>query len=338
MKTYIPYSLLAALAACGMASGASTAYTTPVGYETISLPAGVEYNVTGLRLHSPNSAAGLLTAVASSKVSDSTTNFDTLLTAGKTYILEIKTGAKAGLIQEIVSWGTGSGNTSNDLVTSANLAALGVAVGDQYSLRVAPTLETTFVAGTVLTGFTATQADNVWIPNGLGGYDKYYKSAVTGNPWKNAANNANTPNVPIIYQDGIIVQKRAASPSSSVVVSGEVKKSATITPLLAGTVSVPSYNLISTVYPAGATLFTAGIKSSLLAGFTASASDNVWVPNGAGGYVKYYVSALTGNPWKLSSNNANVTVDVDLTPGVLIERKAAATNLTLTPPASYSSL
>src|SRR5688572_17647825 len=32
MKTFIPYSLLAALAASGLALGAETAYTTPVGY------------------------------------------------------------------------------------------------------------------------------------------------------------------------------------------------------------------------------------------------------------------------------------------------------------------
>ena len=37
MKTHITYSLLAAAAACGMAFGAETAYTTPVGYVSLAV-------------------------------------------------------------------------------------------------------------------------------------------------------------------------------------------------------------------------------------------------------------------------------------------------------------
>jgi uncharacterized protein (TIGR02597 family) len=44
MKTYT-YSILAALFACGMAQGAATAYTTPVGYLTLDIPANSDSNV-----------------------------------------------------------------------------------------------------------------------------------------------------------------------------------------------------------------------------------------------------------------------------------------------------
>ena len=341
MKTTL-YSILAAVA-CGMAFG-QTAYTTPVGYETIALPSGVEYSLTSLRLHNTAIASGILTAVASGKVTDSQVNFTTLLTAGRTYVLEIKTGPGAGIIQEIAAWGTVSGNTVNDLVTTSNLSALGVVATNTYALRLAPTLEEIFAGPTVLNGFTGATADNVWIPNGLGGYVKYFRSSLTTpilNPWKNVAGGANTPNVPIIYQDGILIQKRAASPTSSIVVSGEVKKGSTVSPLLAGTAIAPSYNLLGTAFPAGSTLQNCGIKDTLLRGFTGATADNVWVPNGAGGYTKYFVSSLTTpilNPWKNVAGGANVVVDIPLTPGIIIERKTSAANVTLTPPPSYSTL
>jgi len=102
MKTYIPYSLLAALAACGMAYGASTAYTTPVGYTTQALPANV-LSLVGVNILTPSVASGLLTGVSGATLTDSNVNFTTLLTAGKTYVLDIKTGTAAGTVQEFVT-------------------------------------------------------------------------------------------------------------------------------------------------------------------------------------------------------------------------------------------
>ena len=217
------YAILAAAASCGLASAAATAYTTPVGYETLSLPAGTEYNLIGLRLHSPTIASGASTSVSGTVFSDSSVDFDALLAAGRTYVLEITSGAFSGLVQEVFSWGTGSGNTANDLVTPVDLTALGVVAGDTYSLRVAPTLEEIFDTSNLTPGFVVSQADLVWVPDGLGGFDQYFISALSGNPWKSATTLANTPNVPIVYQDGLLVQKRATSPTTSVVVTARLK-------------------------------------------------------------------------------------------------------------------
>jgi hypothetical protein len=335
MKNILPILLGGALLPL---AAQATSTSNVVGYETIDLPAGQEYILMGLRLHSPTVVSSTITGLAGNVVSDSSVDFDSTLTAGTTYIFEVNSGVLQGAIGEVTGWGTASGNTVNDVVVAQDLGVLGVVVGDSYTIRAAPTLEELFDATVLTPGFVAGQADLVWIPDGAGNYNQYYMSSLAGNPWKDAATNAAAPNVPVIYTDGILIQKRAASPTTQVVISGEVKTADTLSVVLAGTTSAPSFNLLSTVYPAGSTLQNIGIKDNLLKGFVAGQADLVWVPNGSGGYAQYYVSSLAGNPWKDAATNAEVTVDVPLPSGILVQRKAAATNLNLTPPLSYASL
>jgi len=68
MKPYIPYSLILAAASCGMAFGAATAYTTPVGYTTniikAAYPGGPKNNIMSLPLVNSASWAGTVTSVS----------------------------------------------------------------------------------------------------------------------------------------------------------------------------------------------------------------------------------------------------------------------------------
>lgn len=61
MKPYLSYSLILAAAASGMAFGAATAYTTPVGYVSITVPANADTTVTP-----PLERATVLAAASSS--------------------------------------------------------------------------------------------------------------------------------------------------------------------------------------------------------------------------------------------------------------------------------
>jgi len=339
MKHPSSLSLAALLCTAGfaLADTPTPVYTTPVGYETIDLPAGIEYQITGLRLQKPAISIGAVTDLSDDTFTDDDTDFDELLTPGVTYILEITNGTANGVIQEIVEWGVASGNTINDLVVVTDLQTLGVQVGDSYKLRPAPILEELFDTSNLTPGFSSAQADLVWVPDGVGGYDRYFISALVGNPWRNVATGLNAPNVPIIYQDGLLIQKRATSPATSLTVSGEVKASETIAVLNAGTPASPSYNLIGTVYPAGSTIQNSNITSGLVTGFSVAQADLIWVPDGSGGFVKYFVSSLVGNPLKNAATGLDVTTPVPLTPGILIERKGAAINLLITPPTSYQN-
>jgi hypothetical protein len=61
------------------------------------------------------------------------------------------------------------------------------------------------------------------------------------------------------------------------------------------------------------------------------------MPNGSGGYDKYFYSNLTGaiGWYKSDFSAANNTA---MKPGVILLRRGAAVNVTLTPPSSYSNL
>lgn len=325
MKNILPFLLGAALLPLA-AQAQST--SNVVGYETVDMLAN-NFNLVGLRLQNPIVASSTITGLAGTVVSDSAVDFDATLTAGTVYLLEISSGALDGGLQEVSTWGTASGNTANDLVTPQDLSTLGVVVGDSYSIRALPTLEDIFGTTTspLTKGFTAATSDVVWIPDGTpGGYDRYFLNTL--GVWKNAATNADSPNIPIVYADGVLVEKKATA--SSLVVSGEVKVGNSMAGVLTG------FNALGTVYPAGSTLQNSGLADDITPGFTAATADVVWVPDGAAGYTRYFYNTL--GQWKNAGDNSIVTEDVDMTSAVWIERKGADTNVTLNPPTSYSTL
>ncbi|MEO7099320.1 MAG: hypothetical protein ABI162_08155 [Luteolibacter sp.] len=330
MKTYIPYSLLAALAACGMASGASTAYTTPVGYVTESILAS-QYNVVGLTLQSPVARAGTIDVVSGTVLTDNGASFGTL--AAGTYVLEINSGALVGAIQEITTFSGDTITTPQDL--SATLVA-----GTTYSLRPAATFNSVFGAANsagLLAG-SATTADIIWVPSGSGFSKYYYTNAappfVTAG-WKNTSTgNTDQGNAPIVYTDGIMIQRRAAT-NLSLVISGEVKVTKTML-----TVD-QSYTYVGGVYPAGSTLGNSGLKDFVLKG-SITTGDVLWVPNGTGGSNKYYYTLaappFVSEGWKRSDTGNTDQSNAPITSGYFIQRRApSAYNALITPPTSYAN-
>jgi len=123
-----------------MAQDSTTAYTKPSGFVTHTLKAG-QFNLIGLTLHKPVTVAGTFTAVSETTLTDSNVDFGSVLTAGKTYILEITDAADSalnGTIQEITSW------SGNAITTPVDLVAYGLSVGDKYQLREVATLQQIF--------------------------------------------------------------------------------------------------------------------------------------------------------------------------------------------------
>jgi hypothetical protein len=164
------------------AFAAETALTAPVGYTTVN-GAPVEYsaavgmlserlhpglNLIGLRLHERTLSSGSILAIGTHFVEISAStgpeNGDSQLplTEGATYILEITSGAKAGVIQEIKQW------EGQRLTLLDDLSAAGVKVGDQFALRKAATLNSVFdprFTG-LQKGEDPSTADTVMIPQG----------------------------------------------------------------------------------------------------------------------------------------------------------------------------
>lgn len=344
MKSIIPLTALAAFAVTGSAIAQTPAYSKPSGYFTETIKGDGAFNLIGLTLHQAPIATGSLTAVTSSKVTDVEVNFTTLLTAGSTYILQFKSGLQEGGIQVITNWGTASGNANGDLVVSDDVTALGVQQGVSYELRPAATISSIFGAANqagLLSG-SILSADVIWLPDGVGGFSKFYYSPASSFPvviaagWKNSSG-GDAANTPIIYTDAIFIQRRGAG-ELELVLTGQVKTNKTQV-FAAGS----QFSYVSSVFPVGITLATSGLEVNLTSGSILTA-DVIWMQNVARtGYDKFYYSPSSSFPvviaagWKNSSGGD--AGSQPLTSGIIIQRRGA-TDITapITPPPSYSGL
>jgi hypothetical protein len=321
-----------AAATCSMSFAAETAYTTPVGYVTQALAANT-VNLIGQSLLNPTLASGSITSVNGATVSDSNLNFTNVLPTGKMCVLDVITGSAAGTVQEFVTW-------SNSSVTLP-ATITGLASGDIYKIRAVSNLVDIFPVGFLTGSAIPGNADKVWVPNGTGGYNKYwYRVTIAPTGWRTTTTGLNDTgavvgDIPLPYIDGIIVEKKSAS--QNIVMFGEVKK----TP--SNTLAIVGVNPITVVSPVGLTLLTSGLQSQITGSAIPGNADKVWVPNGLGGYTKYWnrvTIAPTG--WRTTTTGLNDTGglvgDVALSNGIYIERKSSPKVLQFSVPASYSNL
>lgn len=332
MKSSIATTLLA-LALIGASQAQTAVYTAPVGYTTQTLAANRQ-NLVGINVMNPVIASGSFTAVSGATLTDSNTNFTQAITAGKTAVLEITSGSGTvpGTVQDFVTW---SGNS-----ITLPAAVTGVAVGNTYRIRLAPTLQDIFPVGTLAGSVIASTADKVWIPTGPGTYDRFWYKTSAPAGWRKTTNGSNdtgavTGDVPLLYIDGIIVEKKGTA--KDLVLTGEVKTKGSNVLLAQG------QNLISVIPPTGSTLFNAGLQGDIAGSALASTADIVWVPNGSGSFVRYWYKSTSPAGWRTTStgsdNTGAVSVDVPLPPSILIQRRSATPKVvTMDVPAAYSSL
>lgn len=327
--------LLAILALTQVVAFGETGVTLPSGFVTHELKSG-QFNMVGLTLHKMIVDAGTLTSVSGKTLTDSEVNFSEKLTSGTTYILEIFDAADSslnGTIQEITTW------DDHTFTTPQDLAGEGLKVGDKYQLRAAATLQQIFGDPAILRGTAAAgSSDTVWIPNGAGGYTRYFykRSLGGGASWYNAtANTPVTEPLPIIYTDGIMVQLTSSSPDVVLTVVGTVKTSKVSVAVAEG------FNLLGTVFPAGTTLQNSGIAAQLKSTASAASSDVIWLTDHYGGFTQYYVKTPLGGGekvWHNATTNQVVTADVVLPSAVFIQRKNAAKNIGIDAPVGYEQL
>jgi len=324
----LTYSLFAAALACGLASAVTTtAYTTPVGYET--LPVSPGFNYLGLRLQQPVVDAGLIAATSSLSItlSDSPTLVGTTM-----YILEVKNAN--GVTQEFL----GSSLSGAVLTTPAGLSAL-VTVGDSYKLRTAPTLASTFGISNSAgldTGFFGPGGDIIYLanPSSPGGFDQYYYD----NGYSSWANSSSGPvdgnAISWNYADAVVISATGAG-LTALTVSGEVKTANTGYSLAAN-----SFGYLSSISPVGATLSSAfdAAVPTLDQGFFGPGGDTIYVPNpiAPGGFDQYYYDSGYSS-WANSSGPVTAS-SISLPSGVVIYNTGAAADIVNTPPSFYSSL
>ena len=313
--------------ACGFANGQTTAYTTPVGYVTNSLPANAT-TLVGLTVQNSTVAAGILDAVTSSSVTDNEINFTTTLTAGATYILELPNGT----VQEITAW---SGSV---LTTPDNISALVVPGTTTYKLRMAATVSSVFGATNTVglspdSDGSLTGTDFVLILNSSNAFDTvYYFDDGAGTTGWFDDQGLPADNKVIAYPDSFFV-RRSAGTAKSLVVSGEVKTTPTGGTLVAG------YNYVSGVAPAGLTLDQTGLQGFLTPDTDGSltGTDFVLIPQGSVFLTAYYFNDGAGTTGWFDDQGLPADTAV-INGGFLIQNAASVKPFKVNVPASYSSL
>jgi len=331
MKPKSIKSLLAlALLAPGALFAQTTAKTTPVGYETVSIASG--FNYIGLRLHNPALVAGTLEFVTSSAVTDSNVNIQSSVVAGKTYILEVETAGSTGAVAEVL----GSDIAAGVITTPNNLVAVGAAAGNSYILRESATLNSVFGATNsagLTPGFSGpTGADVLYVPDGTGNFGQYFYDEDNAT-WTDAVTNSpvDGANIPLVYLDGIVV---FANGTVNLTVSGEVKKTNVIQSVASG------FNYLSSVFPAGATLASAytGSLSTIHPGFSGPTdADVVYVP-GVNGLASYFYDEDNATWTDAVSNTAVDASTIDLPSGIIYFNAGDGINLKNSAPTNYSTL
>lgn len=309
----------------------ATATTKPVGYITQNLSPG-GFNVVGLSIHQPVVASGKFETLSGTTLTDADVNFGSVLTQGKTYVLEIKSTNSAvdGIIQEVTAW------NGNGITTQVDLPAnFGLTLSDSYTIRAAYTIEEIFgTTATVLSkgpNAASSLSDIIWLSDGPGSFSRYYIRS-SDSTVRNALTNAAAPNTAVVYTDGILVEKRNGS--AALLVSGEVKTTSTVAVVSKG------FNLLSVVYPAGTTLQNSGIAATIGKGPNAAStlSDVVWISTGLGSFDRYYMRS-SDSTWRNAQTNAAAPADLPLSSSIYIEKKSeGSSNLKMTPPAYYSDL
>jgi uncharacterized protein (TIGR02597 family) len=269
MKTSISYSLIAAAMACGLALGQTTAYTTPVGYVTLDIPANSDSHV-GQPLIREVAFAGSAASVAGGVItlSSSALTVDQFVysspTQPKSYYLQAVGGSLDGRYFDVIS------NTATSITVDNGATDLSAVV----NFKVIPywTLGTMFPDGAGV-GTTA----DVFEPNGLvqfkdpaatgpnrpapKSYFHYTGPDEAGTGWYDNDNVAAGLQNNLTVDPFLTARIRNFGALKQVVISGTVPSSAVASPVV--TAAVTNDNYLSVQFPTDVTLAGSGLAAVL---------------------------------------------------------------------------
>lgn len=343
LKAAAAFGLSALLAG---SAAAQESQSKPVGYETLTVSNG--FNYLGLRLHeAPVASDAAATVNEGDAVIGVPDGVADALVDGTSYLFEVTSGDAAGAVVTVVAF-----DADADTVTVSDAELTNdFFAGDAFTIRPQASLATVFGENNEAgldAGFAGTGgADQIWIADGEGGFDKYYydgfNAAAGSASWSDAdsleAVDANAVN--LFYTDGLILVGDGTD-GNTFVVSGSVKLTDTAYSLLGG------FNYLSSVSPAGATIasmFGPSNEAGLSAGFAGTGgADQVWIPVG-GSFEKYYYDGFNAGAGAAAWSNADsleavdpAAVSFDDASGFVLVNDGAAKMATAGVPDFYSTL
>lgn len=248
MKTKISYSLVAAAMACGIAHGAATAYTTPVGYITSTVagnttndPAGYDTFISP-SLVNPATFAGQTTVAPSGTTATFSGSVPTNL--DNSYIVEITAGADEGW------WSKVSSSTATTIVTTN---AFPITAGTNVKMTVRKLTTINQFLGENTIGLTGNDSVLVLDPAAQAVSFIIY----TAGEWQNFVTEVNEDDRPILPGTSIVIRRFGVS-GLSLVSSGEVKTTKTEVDIF------PQDNWLGQPLATGGTLGSMNFKSEIL--------------------------------------------------------------------------
>ena len=318
MKTYLPYSLILAAAASGMAFGAETAYTTPVGYVTLVIPAASDTTIAPSLSKSPllQAAATLISGNVITVVATGAAN-NAFINAlpdvnSKTYVL-VRTGPLAGLRYPVTA-NDGTTITVNGGATT--LAAQGFVAGNTISVVPYWTLNTLFPAGAGVgqsndifapTSFVLF-SDQVGIGANRGSSALYfYNDGTDSNPagWYDNDNVFSGLQNTVALDPSVMLTIRSKPGSaSSVVVSGVVPSAGLATKIIKASGVNDEY--LGAPFPIDTALAQTGLQSVI------AAATDIFAPTE---YVFVYADAAAGQNKGASATYFYFAGDIDFPAG-----------------------
>ncbi|HUF62814.1 MAG TPA: hypothetical protein VMN36_12120 [Verrucomicrobiales bacterium] len=305
------------------------AFTKPVGYQTHVMKNG--FNVFGVNFVNAPLVAGALTGVNGTTLTDTNADFSGLDTALQ-HTIEFEDG----------SWAVIASIAGTNVTTESNISAQ-VAAGDRYIVRQVKTIGEIFGPENesgLEAGTDANSSDIIWVPDGSGGFRKLYYTIGDGfflTPgWKDLTTaDENQADAGILFTHGLIFE-RVAAEDLEVIVTGHVKTTPT------DVVVDQEYTYLSRIYPTGSTLDNSSLVDGVTIGDSATTSDNVWMPDGSGGFTKNYYTTGDGffltEGWKDVATGDADAADTETTSGYIMQIVGDTYTVTVTPPDFYADL
>lgn len=311
MKKYIINALtLTLIGLVTMKANATTVFTTPLGFTEIQILGDGATSVIGINLIQKETFTGRASAVGAGTVSVEGVDLTERLTTGRSYALLVTTGTNAGANTLVTSW------TASQLTLQEDLSEVLAVNAESFQLQELPTVSEIFgTGGQVLSGGTATTADQVRVVNPLSGESLtlfYSTGGITGVGWRaSGKGTTNFGNMPVYFLDGLSILKKSSG-QGVIELSGSVQKSTVSFPVTTG------YQSFANVFAASSTLGNSGLflsgspDQSLLGGSATSADQVMFDADGDGAAETYYYSTggITGVGWRRVGGGATPQTDV----------------------------
>jgi subtilisin-like proprotein convertase family protein len=279
---------------------------------------GAQLSYFSLSSVQPAAAAGLITALGSSTLTDVKATWPSgLLNAGSgAYYVEFSNGLSADIV---------AANAATKTLTLAGDLRPYMPVGSAYKVRRHATLADVFGANDETglgSGTSSALADNIILRNNQTQTSQiYFYCPLTGVSGWYRADNLPAGNTPIYPEQGITVSRKAFGDVVAYM-TGVVKDTPTMAPIAQGLNLVGPLKAAQNMTLSQLNLYTGDPTTGLAAGNSPSIADNIMIPTSGGTAIYFYCNVPGSEGWWNAAYQPSGNVPIPAGSAFFIMRKA----------------